>query len=487
MENRPYQKKRKLSNLGMAGWILSLIQLALSALVIFLLYKLNVLPDLYLIGLGVGLVIFFLICRALMGRARKKIRFFVGFIIAVFLSVILVFCNVMLMQVNGALNKITEVEHQITSMSVYVLKDDPAQSMSDAADYEFGILKNQGRKDTNNAILQINNEVGVDINVAEYEDVIDLAQALRSGDCDAMILSGSFVEIVSEIEGFESFTEEIRILGTYEWKNIVSKNNSEESEDETFVIYISGIDTTGEASAKSRSDVNILAVVNRETHQVLLLSTPRDYYVPLSISDGMKDKLTHAGIYGVDVSMDTLSMLYDTEIDYYFRVNFTGFQQLIDALGGITIYSDCSFKTGEYYFKEGANDVNGEAALAFARERYSFSGGDRQRGENQMAVISAVIAKMQTSAILKDFSGFMEGVQGSFESDIPSEFLTDLVKEQLAGGDYWRVHTYSVDGSGKTASTYSMSQKSYVMVPDMSTVEEAKEMIRAVHDGEKLK
>ena len=249
-------------------------------------------------------------------------------------------------------------------------------------------------------------------------------------------------------------------------------------------VYISGIDTYGDVSAKSRSDVNIIATVNTGTKQVLLVSTPRDYYVPLSISNGIPDKLTHAGIYGIDVSKDTLGMLYDIEIPYYFRVNFSGFSGIIDALGGVTVHLDFDFSTCGYSYHVGENYLNGEQALAFARERYSFSSGDRQRGKNQMAVIQAVIQKAVSPELLKNFTSIMKAVERSFETSIPLTTVTSLIRAQLSEGGDWNIVTYSVDGTGATKKPYSMSQNVYVMVPDQTTVDKAKELMRQVRDGE---
>ena len=483
------RRKKKLNKKGMAGCMVSIAQIILSALCVFVIYRIDVIPEQYLIVIAVVLAILVVLFRLLMGRGKKAVRYYIGLVLAVIVSLLLLFGNMILFQVNDTLQNITEVEHEVTGMNVYVLKEDPAQTMNDVIDYEFGILETQGRKDTNNAIVQINEELETDITTEEYGDATELAQALLERECGAMILSESFVEIVSETEGYETFRDDIRIIGTYEWKTIItnstaiSETEDEEVNENVFTVYISGIDTSGSISKKSRSDVNIIAVFNKETHQVQLISTPRDYYVPLSISDGVKDKLTHAGIYGVDVSMETLEMLYDIDIDYYFRVNFSGFQTLIDALGGITVYSDYDFSVGNYHFNKGENYLNGEEALVFARERHTFSSGDRQRGKNQMAVITGVIAKMQTAAVLQNFMGLMEGIQGSFESNIPYDLLTDLVKDQLSGGASWNVSSYSVDGSGKSASTFSLKSKNYVMEPDMSTVEHAKELIDGVKRG----
>ena len=256
-----------------------------------------------------------------------------------------------------------------------------------------------------------------------------------------------------------------------------------------YTIYVSGIDNRGGIVAKSRSDVNIIVTANTATRQLLLVSTPRDYYVPLSISNGVPDKLTHAGIYGINVCMDTLGMLYDIDINYFVRLNFDGFINIIDALGGITISSDYEFTSKNvagYHFNKGENFVNGEQALAFARERYAFSEGDRQRGKNQMAVIKGVVDKALSPELLKNYSSILSSVQGCFETNISYEEIARLLQQQLADGGSWNVVSYSVDGTGDTQKPYSMSQNAYVMVPDYSTVDHAKELMQKVCDGESI-
>ena len=252
-------------------------------------------------------------------------------------------------------------------------------------------------------------------------------------------------------------------------------------------IFISGIDSRSGLVAKSRSDSNIIATVNTATRQVLLVSTPRDYFVPLSISGGQRDKLTHAGIYGINVCMDTLGMLYNEDINYYFRINFAGFEQLINALGGVTVYSDYDFdsknETG-YHFNQGENYLNGEQALVFSRERYAFKEGDRQRGKNQMAVIKGVINKALSPELLKNYSSVLSSIQGCFETNISYEEIARLLQQQLNNGGDWNIVSYSVNGTGDTQKPYSMSQKAYVMIPDESTVQKAEAMMKKVRDGE---
>ena len=261
---------------------------------------------------------------------------------------------------------------------------------------------------------------------------------------------------------------------------MAKKNNTD-----CFTVFISGIDVAGPISTTSRSDVNILATINPMTHQILLVSTPRDYYVATSVSNGAKDKLTHAGIYGINCSMDTLSALYDTDVDYYFRINFTGFKDVISALGSVTVHSDYAFKAGGYSYVEGENTLNADQALAFARERHAFAEGDRQRGKDQMYVIQGVMNKLSTPAVLNNYSELLKALEGSFQTSVPYERLSAMVNDQLSTGTGWSIQQYSVNGSGKSDYTYSMPRtKLYVMEPDITTVEQAKTYIQQIKNNE---
>lgn len=468
------------------GWLITLVQIVISGVTLFMVNKADLLPTKIMAILAVVLVVLIVVCRLLMKRKVKRVRFIIGVILAALMSVCLIFADGKVAELTNTLQDITDVQEETTRMGVYVLKDDAAATIQDAAGYRFGILKENARTDTDNAVAQIQEALQGSIATSEYTGISDLADALRSGDSKAIVVNEDFIDMVSEIEGYEGFSDEVKEIASYTWKSTVKKYEDDTAQNkDVFTMYISGIDTFGDISTKSRSDVNILAVVNTKTKQVLLVSTPRDYYVPLSISGGVKDKLTHAGIYGIDVSKDTLEDLYGMKVDYYFRINFSGFEQIIDALGGITVQSDYTFDVApSFHYEKGSNEVNGIEALAFARERHAFAEGDRQRGKDQMAVITGVIQKMQTPAVLQNFSGLMQGLQGSFESDIPYETLAGLVKEQLSDGGSWNVSSYSVDGTGTKASTYSISKPVYVMIPDQTTVEKAKTMIQQVAAGE---
>lgn len=263
---------------------------------------------------------------------------------------------------------------------------------------------------------------------------------------------------------------------------------------EPFVVYLSGVDTRGELTEKARSDVNILAVVNPKTKQVALINTPRDYYVDLAGTDS-KDKLTHAGLYGVENSMETLGNLYGIEADHYIRINFAGFMTIVDALGGVDVYSDQAFTSvgsPGYYdpttFAEGWNHLDGQAALAFARERKAFATGDVQRGINQMKVIDAMLNKIKSPTLLMSFSRLMEAASDCFVTSFSQDQISALVRMQLSDFAEWSIESYTVTGtSAKSTQCYSAKGQSlYVMKPDTNSVNEAKALIAGVLGGEEM-
>ena len=261
---------------------------------------------------------------------------------------------------------------------------------------------------------------------------------------------------------------------------------------EPFVIYLSGVDTRGELTENARSDVNILAAVNPVTKRVALVNTPRDYYVDLA-GTSSKDKLTHAGLYGVETSMETLGNLYGVNVDQYIRINFAGFISIIDALGGVDVYSDQAFTSvgsPGYYdpttFVEGWNHLDGKSALAFARERHAFASGDIQRGINQMKVIDAMLNKIKSPALLMGFSKIMDAAADCFVTSFSQDQISALVRMQLSDFAEWDIESYTVTGtSSSSTKCYSAKgQKLYVMKPDDASVSKAREMIASVLGGE---
>ncbi len=290
-------------------------------------------------------------------------------------------------------------------------------------------------------------------------------------------LVGTMVLIVSLLAG-----SSMALLAAEESEAAQTETADSQAElPESFVIYISGIDIFGDVSTQSRSDVNLLMAVNRNTGKILLLNTPRDYYVELPISEGQRDKLTHAGIYGVEVSKGAMEMLYGVPADYYARLNFSSFETIIDALGGIEVYSEYDFVADGHTYVQGMNFLNGAEALAFVRERKSFAEGDIQRGKDQMEMLKALITRLGTFDGLNSFAQVYDEVASVVETNLSKEQLMAIASEQILNGRSWEVETYYVTGTDGSEVTYSIpGAAAYVMIPNEEEVAEGTQKLLAV-------
>lgn len=311
-----------------------------------------------------------------------------------------------------------------------------------------------------------------------YDSLDAAAGAMDKKEAKLAVLKSSYLQILEENK--QPFYKSIEVLATFTIK--VKQDDLASGEtSKPFVVYISGIDSYGAISGVSRSDVNMLMVLNPETHQLLLVNTPRDYYVQLHGTTGQKDKLTHAGLYGINTSVDTLEDLYKTEINYYVRVNFDSLMKLVDALGGIDVVSDYAFTTSGYSFVKGVNHLDSAGALVFSRERYSFAEGDRVRGQNQQRVIEAILRKIGTLDSVANYQRVVDALAGSFQTNATAPEISTFMNGQLSHIGGWSINSISVDGTGKLAPTYTMGATPlYVMEPDMATVSTARQQIKTI-------
>ena len=485
--------------------ILAVIAFALQAiaeaLTVAFVLRLNMLPDKYMLLLAIGLGVLLLLSGCILFiRGKKPVsipRRIVGYILA-----ILIIAGCMLvfwvgMDAYRTLNQVTqeEPETSIAEMYVFVRLDDPAQSLPDAKDYTFAIVADYDVDRTQQAIAQIGQHCGNTPVIAQYDSAAAVADALLGGQVDAAILSGVTVAILLEQEGYEDFMEQTRILHTMELAEPVETEPTTEATEPPgditntpFICYVSGSDTRNQKLRTSRSDVNILVVVNPQTKQVLLLNTPRDYYVPNPAGNGGLDKFTHCGLYGVKNSMKTLENLYGVNVSYYAQINFTGFETLIDAVGGVTVYSDQSFSSGTVRFEKGENKLNGEEALIFARDRYHVKGGDNGRGRHQMEVIKSLIKKLTTgTTVISNYTKILDSLSGMFRTNVTTEEISQLVKMQLEDMATWNVQTFAVTGKGASKPSYSSPKhNAYVMIPNQDTVDYASQLVNRVLNGEIL-
>ena len=485
--------KGKKTGQAVCFWML-ILQLLSSVLFGLVFVKLGMFPTVYQIILVVVLAILLAVPLALQKTTFRRIM---AIFFSMIVSAVLLMGSLYLWKTNEMLDDITvedmAEDTRLEDVAIIVLDKDPAQSINETAGYTYGIQAVIDRANTDTTIQSVEEHIASTLKVQEYDSLIAQIEALYNQEVGAIIMNQKFQSLV--LESFETFALDTRVLSSYKYERFDGEviEGKEEKLDETipesnaFCVFLSGIDTFGSVSAVSRSDVNIIAAVNPDTKQVLLLTTPRDYYVELPFYEGCMDKLTHAGIYGIDISMQTLENLYGVEIENYARVNFTGFQNMVDALGGVEVYCQIPFTTGTQSFHEGYNYVNGEAALSFVRERYAFSAGDIQRGRNQMEMIKAIAKKIISPSILANYTSFMGSLSSFVTTDMDKDMIADLVKMQLTDGASWNIVSYNVSGTGTNSTTYSMGNQSvYVMIPDESTIATAKELLRQVYAGETL-
>lgn len=485
LRNEKKNLNKKIKRSRKIGIVLANILLIVALVFLGLLIMLNVLPLRYLLAV-IGVLLFF-IAYAFLSQLTKHYRM-VGKVLAVILSIVLSFGIYYLIQTGSMFSNISGSNSKIDEMLIIVLEEDPAETINDAIDYTFGINEVIDRDKSEEVIDNINKELDTEVSVKTYVGYDELVNGLYSKESGVIIINDAFKEMIKETH--PDFEEKTRVLGNYDVETAIPtpEANSKDITKEPFNVYISGLDTSGSIKKTSRSDVNIIATINPETKQVLLTSTPRDYYVPLPISNGIPDKLTHAGNHGIDVSAGTLEDLYDIEIDYHVKVNFTTLIDLVDTLGGVSVYSEYSFNAGGYNFNKGYNDMDGEKALAFSRERKSFGLGDMQRGKNQMEVIKGIINKALSPAIITNYGSIMNDISGSFETNMSNDRMTNLIKMQIDDMATWNIVSNATMGkSGPMATTFSMkNRKSSVVYPDQESIDNSKYKMNQVMNGEIL-
>ena len=486
-KRRRGRKKNRVSRT--IGIILAIIQFILSVVLAVNVILFNVLTSTYfLVLIGVLLI---LLGITLLTQIAAKGKGIGGKIFCILICIILGVGSFYIGKVNNAFQKITGSNKKTSSMVVAVKADDNADTLSAAAGYTFGVQYATGGDQTKSAVNQIEKELGQNITLQEYSNLGEEAQALYDGEVDAIIYNSAYSNIIQE--QYSTFTKDTKVIYKHNIVVEIESDTSDESVTKPFAVYLSGIDTNGDITEQGRSDVNIVAVVNPTSHQVLLITTPRDYYVPIpGVSGGQDDKLTHAGIYGVDKSMKTLEKLYDTNLDFYARVNFTSLITMVDALGGVDVESEYAFTTSEdsglvMDVVQGTNHFNGKQALAFSRERQNVPGGDNQRGKDQQAVITAMIKKMVSPAILTGANGILNSVSGNVETNMSEAQIQELIKTQLSENPQWTITSMAADGTGDTQYCYSYSGKPlYVMQPNQESVDAIKEAMDKVENGETL-
>ena len=480
MSSRTNRKQKRTGKKmwGMVNIGLTFLYTVLVAFLLFIMFNYNFLSFRFLnIIITIGLLVVLAISIFL--QKAKKSTLVTTIILVVFslISLVGVFGFKQMIDITNRMNQtaaFSEVE-----MSIVVPKDSDIKDVNQLTTVQAPTKVDKNNVDTLMSALKKDKKVDVKVDdVASYQEAYD---NLKSGKSKAMVLSGSYASLLESVDS--NYSSNLKTIYTYKIKK-KNNNSAKQVDSKVFNIYISGIDTYGSISTVSRSDVNIIMTVNMNTHKILLTTTPRDAYV--KIPDGgadQYDKLTHAGIYGVETSEKTLENLYGIKIDYYARINFTSFLKLIDQLGGVTVHNDQAFTSlhGKFDFPVGDIQMNSEQALGFVRERYSLDGGDNDRGKNQEKVISAIVNKLASLKSVSNFTSIVNNLQDSVQTNMSLDTINALANTQLDSGSKFTVTSQAVTGTGSTGqlTSYAMPNSSlYMMKLDDSSVESASQAIK---------
>lgn len=494
-------------------YVMFALSLALTAFLGWSVVQTHLLANqLVLIGAAVLALIpmlLYLLQREKKGKNKKTGFRIAAIVLLLFMSLVEGAVGFYVHRYNSRMDEVTEVRTQYTEIKVYVKKDadnpDRQITIEYAVEskYIFGTISGVDTAAIDQTRQDLERKYGRTIQLRSYGSLQELVRALDEGEVDALLISTAYFDLIDSLPDYEGYTEKLYVPENFSSRiqteimpqpavinpeiqeDVLSTLQDPALWENSFCAYLSGIDTYGPVTARSRSDVNILAVVNTETKTVLLISTPRDYYVPFNFQPvgGAMDKLTHAGIYGIEGSMQALGDYYGLPIQYYLRVNFNGFIDVINTLGGVDFESDVDL--GRIH--KGMNyGVSGEDALRFVRNRYAFAEGDRARGRHQMAVVKGIINSLRSSKILTNYLELMDEMAGCFQTNVSKAMIGELVQLTMQSGKDWTVLTYSVDGNGSTEYAYSLGCFAYVMIPNTDTVEYARSLAIAIASGETM-
>ncbi|CAD0145402.1 Exopolysaccharide biosynthesis transcriptional activator EpsA [Streptococcus thermophilus] len=480
MSSRTNRKQKRTSNRswGMVNVGLTILYAILALVLLFTMFNYNFLSFRFLnIIITIGLLVVLAISIFLQKTKKSPLVTTVVLVIFSLVSLVGIFGFKQMIDITNRMNQtaaFSEVE-----MSIVVPKESDIKDVSQLTSVQAPTKVDKNNIEILMSALKKDKKVDVKVDdVASYQEAYD---NLKSGKSKAMVLSGSYASLLESVDS--NYASNLKTIYTYKIKK-KNSNSANQVDSKVFNIYISGIDTYGPISTVSRSDVNIIMTVNMNTHKILLTTTPRDAYVKIPGGGANQyDKLTHAGIYGVETSEQTLEDLYGTKIDYYARINFTSFLKLIDQLGGVTVHNDQAFTSlhGKFDFPVGDIQLNSEQALGFVRERYSLDGGDNDRGKNQEKVISAIVNKLASLKSVSNFTSIVDNLQDSVQTNMSLDTINALANTQLDSGSKFTVTSQAVTGTGSTGqlTSYAMPNSSlYMMKLDNSSVARASQTIK---------
>ncbi len=470
--------KKNKSKLNPFHKYLIIALIIISLLLLGLIYFIGILPSNYFIFVTALLVIIngTLILKLITNKKKLFITF-----LSVITMVIMMICIIYEMNTIDFLKKLGyDVSTQ--NYSLVVLNTSQYAQVEDLLNKHIGLLEST-EESYKDAVKHLEHQLV--FYETKYANLEQLKESLIDNQVDAILVESYRLTLMKEVES--QFSNTLKVLETFDIETVNHDiRKSANIEEDSFNIYISGIDTYGTINTLSRSDVNIVVSINPQTNHIHITSIPRDYYVELHSKKGYKDKLTHAGVYGIEESVATIEDLLDIDINYFIKVNFGSLINVVDAIGPIEVYSDYAFSSDtydefseKYNFVKGKNILNGKEALAFCRERKSFIYGDRTRNENQEKVLEAIINRALSPVILTKYNTLLKALRKSIATNLTDEEITNFIKMQLDNNYEWTISNYILDGDDSENYTYTYSDaKLYVMEPNLDSLEEGKKLIK---------
>ena len=493
------KKNKKQSNIGRVfGVIFSIVMIAATMYLLFNIIKLNVLPTklLFLITIVfvlLDLIFILLLCFATKGVVSKIIC--IIFALAISLGSCL--GGYYMSKTGGLLSNMTNVaKHSKNTVSVVVKESSDMKKKTDLAGRSVGTLANINTVGSKKILKELTHS-GISMEQKEFGSMTEMLESFYNGEVDSIVISESSRSQITDMEAYANFDNNTRVVyqTSYKVENTDKAKAVSNITNTPFNVLISGSDTRGGFDENGRSDVIMVATVNPKTGTILLTSVPRDFYVTTACDaadgcqQGALDKITHTGIHGTNTTKRTVEQLLGIEINYTFKVGFDTVTDIVDAVGGIDVNVEPGYACNDFLnlsgfsVHEGVNHLNGEQALAYARERYAYSEGDRQRTKNQQQVLMGIVDKITSPAIVTNYASIMDSMSDTFSTTMSSQEISDLIKYQLNSNPKWKMEQYMVNGTGDTLMCAELGDAAYVMVPDQSTVTTAKNKINAVLAG----
>ena len=485
------EQNKVLRGIGIA---LSILLVVASFYLLYQLIKINVLPTKLLFLITIVFVLLDAIFALLLCYYTRAV---VSKIICVVITLVLILGSCLggyyISKTGNLLTNITNVtKHAKNTVSVVVKQSSDIKNKSQLNGLSVGTLRTIGTQGSSKALKELSKD-GIVMNQSEYDSLSAMLEAFYNGEVDSIIINESSRSQILDMESYADFDNNTRVVyqTSYKVENTDKANAVSDITSKPFNILISGSDTRGGFDGNGRSDVIMVATVNPKTSTILLTSVPRDFYVTTACDaadgcmQGALDKITHTGIHGTNTTKRTVEQLLGIEINYTFKVGFDAVTELVDALGGVDVYVEPGYavSTSTFSVHEGTNHLDGEHALAYARERYSYTEGDRQRTKNQQQVLMGIVNEATKPSVITKYASIMDAMANTFSTTMSNEEISDLIKYQINNNPKWKMEQYMVDGTGDTLMCAELGDAASVMVPDQSTVKMAKDKINAVLAG----